>query len=134
MLNILFLLTGLSLAEDDTKLLYSSVTKGEKVPYNGILLTHESMAEIIATHESELKTCGVNSSYELLKQKNELDLKYELYSAKCENEKILYEEMIKYRDEELKKDRIKDAIQRTAFFSGFILGATSCVVIVNSLN
>ena len=134
MLNILFLLTGLSFAEDDTKLSYSSVIKGEKVPYNGILLTHESMAEIIATHEAELKICSVNSSYELSKQKNELDSKYDLYSAKCENEKILHEEMIKYRDKELKKDRIKDVIQRTAFFSGFILGATSCVVIVNSLN
>ena len=132
MINILMMI-NLSFA-DNTQLIYSNINKGEIAPYNGILLTKESMAEIISNHESELKICSENLNYELEKQKNDFNLKYDLYSARCENEKLMYQEMVSIRDNELKKDRIKDVIQRTAFFGGFILGATSCIIIVNSLN
>ena len=63
-----------------------------------------------------------------------MDTTYKLYESRCENEKLMYQEMIKIRDNELKKDRMKDVIQRTAFFGGFALGAATSVGIVYSLN
>lgn len=131
MLNVFLLFINLTYAED---LSYSFVKVGEKVPFSGVIMTNEALAKMIATHESQIKTCELESETQLKLQKNDLDTTYKLYESRCENEKLMYQEMIEIRDNELKKDRMKDIIQRAAFFGGFALGAATSVGIVYSLN
>lgn len=131
MLNVFLLLTSLAHAED---LSYSFIKSGEKAAFDGVIMTNEALAKLIATHESQIKTCELESETQLKLQKNELDTTYQLYESRCENEKLMYQEMISYRDDQLKKDRVKDVIQRAAFFGGFVLGAATSVGIVYSLN
>lgn len=131
MLNVFLLFINLSYAED---LSYSFIKAGEKATFNGVIMTNEALAKMIAAHESDVKMCELESETQLKLQKNDLDTTYKLYESRCENEKLMYQEMISVRDQELKKDRLKDVIQRTAFFGGFALGAATSVGIVYSLN
>lgn len=130
MLNF-FLLVSLASAAD---LSYSNVTKGSKVPFDGVLMTQDALVQLIATQESELKMCQLDKETELALQKNNLETKYDLYASRCEAEKKMNEELIAIRDEQIKKDKTKDIIQRTAFYAGFFLGAATSVGIVYSLN
>jgi len=131
MLTVFLLLASLSHAADTS---YSHVKKGQTVPFDGVLMTNDALVQMIATQESEVKTCELNSQTQMSLQKNELDLKYDLYEARCEAEKKMNEELIAIRDEQIEKDKIKDVIQRTAFFGGFVLGSAATIGIVYSLN
>ena len=113
---------------------YTHVKKGQSVPFDGVLMTNDALVQMIATQESEVKTCELNAQTEISLQRNDLNLKYDLYEARCEAEKKMYEELLVIRDEQLKKDKVKDFIQRTAFFGGFALGSAVTVGIVYSLN
>jgi len=130
MLNF-FLLINLSLAAD---LSYTEIKENERAPFSGVLMTNDALVQLIATQESEIKTCELSKETELSLQKNNLDTKYQLYEARCESEKKMNEELIAIRDEQIKKDKLKDVIQRTAFFVGFALGSATSVGIVYSLN
>lgn len=131
MLTVFLLLANLAYAADTS---YTHVKKGQSVPFDGVLMTNDALVQMIATQESEVKTCELNSQTQMSLQRNELNLKYDLYEAKCEAENKMNEELIALRDEQLKKDRIKDFIQRTAFFGGFALGSAATIGIVYSLN
>jgi hypothetical protein len=131
MLNVFLFLINLSYAADTS---YTHVKEGQKAPFDGILMTNDALIQMIATQETEVKTCELDKKTQLELQKNELNTKYQLYEARCESEKKMNEELITIRDEQLKKDKAKDIIQRAAFFGGFVLGATTSVGIVYSLN
>lgn len=113
---------------------YVNIQKGEEAPISGKLLSEEALAKIIAQHESELKELQVKNQYELTKQSDELSLKYDLYEMRCEENIIMYKQMIDIRDTEIKKQSRKDWIQRWAFFGGYVLGAAMTIGIVHSVN
>ena len=90
--------------------------------------------ERIATHEKELLQSDLDKEFELQKRTDELNLKYDLYHARAEADKEMYQQMIELRDEEIKIQARKDWIQRLAFFGGFALGTATTIGITYSVN
>ena len=113
---------------------YANVDKGDPAPFTGKLLTHDALAQIIATHEKEILQADLNREFDLQKNSDTLNLKYDLYEAKCEANTIMYQQMIDLRDEEIKLQARKDWIQRLAFFGGFALGTATTIGITYSVN
>jgi len=113
---------------------YVNVSEGDPAPFSGKLLTHAAMAKIIATHEKEMLQADLDREFELEKKTDELDLKYDLYEARCEANIEMYTQMIALRDEEIKIQARKDWVQRLAFFGGFALGTATTIGIVYSVN
>ena len=113
---------------------YANVDKGDPAPFTGKLLTHDALAQIIATHEKEMLQADLDKEYELQKTTDRLNLKYDLYYARAEADKEMYQQMIELRDEEIKIQARKDWIQRLAFFGGFALGTATTIGITYSVN
>ena len=113
---------------------YANVDKGDPAPFTGKLLTHDALAQIIATHEKELLQSDLDKEFELQKRTDQLNLKYDLYHARAEADKEMYKQMIELRDEEIKIQARKDWIQRLAFFGGFALGTATTIGITYSVN
>ena len=113
---------------------FANVDKGDPAPFTGKLLTHDALAQIIATHEKEILHADLDKEFELQKISDSLTLKYDLYEAKCDANEVMYAEMIKLRDEEIKKQAKRDWIQRLAFFGGFALGTATTIGITYSVN
>lgn len=124
------LMSTLMAAEID----YTNISKGDPAPFSGKLLTHDALSEIIATHENELLRADLDKEYELQKLSDNLNLKYDIYEAKCEANTEMYKGMIEIRDDELKAQARKDWIQRLAFFGGFALGTATTIGITYSVN
>ena len=113
---------------------YANVDKGDPAPFTGKVLTHDALAQIIATHEKEMLQADLDKEYELQKTTDRLNLKYDLYYARAEADKEMYQQMIELRDEEIKIQARKDWIQRLAFFGGFALGTATTIGITYSVN
>ena len=113
---------------------YANVDKGDPAPFTGKLLTHDALAQIIATHEKELLQSDLDKEFEIQKLSDQLNLKYDLYAAKCESNTEMYQQMIELRDEEIKIQARKDWIQRLAFFGGYALGTATTIGITYSVN
>jgi len=113
---------------------YVNVSEGDPAPFSGKLLTHAAMAKIIATHEKEMLQADLDREFELEKKTDELNLKYDLYEARCEANTEMHKQMIELRDEEIKIQARKDWIQRLAFFGGFALGTATTIGITYSVN
>jgi len=113
---------------------YANVDKGDPAPFTGKLLTHDALAQIIATHEKEILQADLNREFDLQKKSDTLNLKYDLYEARCEANTEMYTQMIAVRDDEIKMQARKDWIQRLAFFGGFALGTATTIGITYSVN
>lgn len=113
---------------------FANVDKGDPAPFTGKLLTHDALAQIIATHEKELLQADLDKEFELQRTSDKLNLKYDLYSTRCEADKQMYTQMIEARDTELQAQARKDWIQRLAFFGGFALGTATTIGITYSVN
>tara|TARA_B100001093_G_scaffold517609_1_gene599703 strand:+ start:13500 stop:13895 length:396 start_codon:yes stop_codon:yes gene_type:complete len=113
---------------------YANVDKGDVAPFTGKLLTHDALSQIITTHEKELLQADLDKEFELQKVTDTLNLKYDLYYARAEADKAMYQQMIELRDEEIKIQSRKDWIQRLAFFGGFALGTATTIGITYSVN
>jgi hypothetical protein len=113
---------------------YANIDKGDPAPFTGKLLTHDALSQIIATHEKELLQADLDKEFEIQKTSDKLNLKYDLYHAKCEADKQLHSQMIEIRNEELKIQSRKDLIQRAAFIGGFALGSAVTIGITYSVN
>ena len=131
MLSIIMMI---QLSANAADLKYEYISEGEKSTFSGVIMTNDALIQMIATHESEVKTCELDKSTQLQLSKNNADKQYELLALQHSMDKELYEDMISIRDEQIKKDKTKDIIQRVAFFGGFILGSATSVGIVYSLN
>lgn len=113
---------------------FVNIEKGANAPFSGKLISHDALAGMIATHESELQSLTAEKDYELQKQFEELTLKYELYEIKCSANEEMYKQMIDFRDKEINAHARKDWIQRLSFYGGFALGAVTTVGIAYSVN
>ena len=113
---------------------YINIKEGDPAPFTGKLLTRAALAQMIATHEKEMLQADLDREFELQKKTDELNLKYDLYYARCEANKEMYTQMIELRDEEIKIQARKDWVQRLAFFGGFALGTATTIGIVYSVN
>jgi hypothetical protein len=113
---------------------FVNIEEGAPAPFSGKLFTEEAVAKIIANHEAEVLQADLDKEYEVSKKSDELNLKYDIYEAKCKANTEMYKSMIVLRDDELKAQARKDWIQRFAFYGGFAIGTATTIGIVYSVN
>jgi len=113
---------------------FVNIEEGEPAPFSGKLFTEEAIAKIIANHEAEMLQSDLDKEFEIEKKTDELNLKYDIYEAKCEANTEMHKSMILLRDDELKAQARKDWIQRFAFYGGFAIGTATTIGIVYSVN
>jgi hypothetical protein len=97
-------------------------------------LTEEALAEIIIQNEEEVAKCKIDSDYEIEKFKANSDLKYNLLEVRYDAEIEMYKRMIEVRDEQIRRDKKKDVLQRWGVYGAFILGVGTTVAITHTVN
>ena len=123
-----------SFADDTTVVDYIEISKGEVAPFDGRLFTSQGIAKILADHEAEKSKLKIEFDYELNKTTLDLNLKYDVLDSRRQSEILMYETMLKARDEELNKAAKKNTLQKWAAYGSFVLGAATSVAIFYSVN
>jgi len=111
---ILILITFISQTAYGQKV--SSLQKGEKAPFAGILLDREAEARISAKKDTEVRLCLADKEYKLEKLKTECGFNQRLLNIEKEKQKKIYDELLT-----LKTERIK-ALQKPDLKLYFALG------------
>jgi hypothetical protein len=117
-----------------------SIKKGDSAPFDGSLLSPDSVARILAEKEYQDKKCLLDKEFALARQQAKCDL--DVNRCKVErdicNEK--YNSMMKIRDEEIK--RLQDLVIKTDksnyntlyFLGGIALGMAAVIGISYAVN
>jgi len=113
-------------------LVVEGIQKGQKAPYNGIIMDAESAAKVIAEREYEIKKCDIKIEHEKKKKDSLCDLKTKILDAKLEAEKDKYEAVTKIKTEEIK--RLTEVIENSSadysewwFVGGFVAGILTSI-------
>ena len=117
-MKFFLLMSGLAFANPD----FVNLEEGQAAPFDGKLLTNESLTEIISQHEREINQCEINAEFNLKKFEANQQLRYDLLNTRYESEVEMYQIMIKSRDMQIKKDKKRDVWQRWATYGAFMLG------------
>lgn len=123
----------LSLMLSNTSLAQVAIVKGQPAPADGILLTKEEAAKILAEKQAAEEICRVNSEASLEKEKAKCELTSGLLKNELELEKKKFDEINKLRNEQDKvfMDRIDDSGDNTYyFFGGLAVGALTTTIAV----
>jgi len=118
-----YLLLGLAHADPD----YTHLKAGSKAPFSGVLLTNESLTDIITKNERDLAQCKIDSEFSFKEFESKKNLEYEVLKTRYDSEQKLYLKMISDRDIQIEKDKKKDVIQRWGLYGAFILGVGTAV-------
>lgn len=125
-----FLLSANSLAQ-------TAVAKGQPSPADGVFLTKEEAAKILADKQAAAEICKINSEAAVEKEKNKCDLDKGLLKNELELEKKKFDEINRLRNEQDKVflDRIDDGGDNAYyFFGGLAVGAiVSTAAIVGTI-
>lgn len=138
MLN-LFLLLNLAYATEvnekkDPDLDFVTIQAEESAPFSGYLFTDEALTNLISQHRGELLAMNIDHETNMKLLEEDLNYKHSLDSLKWESKEQMYLDLIKIRDDQIKKSENKDIIQRVAFFGGFVLGSAITIGITYSVN
>lgn len=117
------LILGLASTSPD----FARVKEGTRVPFSGILLTDESLAEIIAKNEREVRQCKIDADFSLKEFEAKTDLEYQILKTRYDADLKTYLQMISERDTQIEKDKKKDVIQRWGFYGSFALGVGAAI-------
>ena len=118
-----FLLSGIASASPD----FTRVKEGTKAPFSGVLLTDESLAEIIAKNEREVRQCKIDADFSFKEFEAKADLEYQILKTRYDSNLNTYLQMISERDAQIEKDKKKDVIQRWGFYGSFVLGVGAAI-------
>tara|TARA_R110000824_G_scaffold151992_2_gene323080 strand:- start:7149 stop:7589 length:441 start_codon:yes stop_codon:yes gene_type:complete len=113
-------------------LVIEGIQKGQKAPFNGIIMDSESAAKVIAEREYEIKKCEIKIEHEKKKKDSLCDLKTSILDAKLGAEIEKNEEIRKIKDEEIK--RLTQILEETSsdysewwFVGGFAAGILTSI-------
>jgi hypothetical protein len=87
------------------------IQKGERAPFDGLLLSQEAAAKVFSTNEKELKQCELDCGYKLDIQKLEAKLVSETLQLQLETEREMHLATITKYDNDidaLKNVKIED--------------------------
>lgn len=129
-MKFFLLISGLAFANPD----FVNLEEGQTAPFDGKLLTNESLTEIISQHEREINQCEIDAAFDLKKFQANQQLSYDLLNTRYESEVEMYQIMIKSRDMQIKKDKKRDVWQRWATYGAFMLGVGTTVAVTYSVN
>ena len=126
----LFLLFSFPTFAND--LVVEGIQKGQKAPYNGIIMDSESAAKVIAEREYEIKKCEIKIEHEKKKKDSLCDLKTGILDAKLNSEIEKNKQIRSIKDEEIK--RLTKVIEETSadysewwFVGGFVAGILTSI-------
>lgn len=109
------------------------IEKGQPAPENGVFLTNNQAAKLIAEKNAVDKICEVNKTYAVEIEKQQCVLDKKTLQNEVDYQKSKYDQIIKIRDEN-EKDlyrKIGDGGNNLYWFAGGIAaGATTVVVSV----
>lgn len=104
------------------------VRAGEAVPFDGVLLTKEEAAKLLAEKEAQEKLCKANSDFEKEKVTSVCNLEKQTLQITVDTQKQKYEEIVALKDAENK--RLYEQIEESTadygaywFAGGLALGA-----------
>ena len=113
-------------------LVVEGIQKGQKAPYNGIIMDAESAAKVIAEREYEIKKCEIKIEHEKKKKDSLCDLKTGILDAKLNSEIEKNKQIRSIKDEEIK--RLTKVIEETSadysewwFVGGFVAGILTSI-------
>jgi hypothetical protein len=118
-LALLFIFSGTSFAQ-------TAVVKGQQCPADGIFLTKEEAAKILAEKQAAAEICRINNEASVEKEKTKCGFEKGLLQNELDFEKKKFDEIIGLRNAQDKVflDRIDDGGDNTYyFFGGLALGA-----------
>ena len=99
-ISVLILITFISQTTYAQKI--SSLQKGEKAPFTGILLDREAEARISSKKATEVRLCEADREYKLEKLKAECGFNQRVLNIQKEKEKKVYDELLRLKTERIK--------------------------------
>tara|TARA_A100001515_G_scaffold139851_1_gene134920 strand:- start:1131 stop:1568 length:438 start_codon:yes stop_codon:yes gene_type:complete len=106
----------------------AAIKKGQKAPFDGILLDKKAEATIAAKRESAVKICELNMDYSVKKIKAECNFEKRLIVIDRDTNKKKFNELMRIKDGEVKrlhtalKNSQKPDYTKLWFVGGFIAG------------
>jgi hypothetical protein len=98
MISSLLLFVAFANAQD-----FMQVQKGQPAPFTGTLLTPESVATIVAKHDSDVAMCVAESDHKLQEQEIKCELQVQKTEYDFSSYKMTSEALIQEKDKELDK-------------------------------
>ena len=117
------LLLGIANASPD----FTHIKSGARAPFAGVLLTNESLAEIITQNEREIRQCKIDADFSFKEFEAKKNLEYQLLKIRYDADLKTHLQMISARDAQIEKDKKKDVIQRWGFYGSFVLGVGAAI-------
>ena len=118
-----YLLLGIANASPD----FTHIKSGARAPFAGVLLTNESLAEIITQNEREIRQCKIDADFSFKEFEAKKNLEYQLLKIRYDADLKTHLQMISARDAQIEKDKKKDVIQRWGFYGSFVLGVGAAI-------
>jgi hypothetical protein len=106
----------------------AAIKKGQKAPYDGILLDKTAEATITAKRESAVKICKIDKNYTVKKLKTECNFNKRLLTIEKEADKKRYNNLMALKNAEVKrlettlKKLQKPDYSKLWFVGGFVAG------------
>jgi hypothetical protein len=134
----------LSLLFCSTSLAQVSLAKGQPAPEDGIFLTKEQAAKILAEKQAAEQICKINQEAAVAVEKNKCDYDKNLLKNELNYEKTKYEQISKLRD--VQEERLYETVADSGdnlywFVGGITIGATAAaatavgiVILINQVN
>jgi uncharacterized protein (DUF927 family) len=108
----------------------AAIKKGQKAPYNGILLDKKAEATITAKRESAVKICEIDKNYTIKKLKTECNFNKRLLTIEKDSDKKRYNNLMALKNAEVKrlettlKKLQKPDYSKLWFVGGFVAGVS----------
>lgn len=130
-MKFLFLFLNIAYASNPD---FTSISAGDKAPFEGVLLTEEALAKIISKNEREIEQCKIDAEFEMKDQAAKFQLDYDLLEVRYKSENKMYLDMIEVRDQQIKFDKKKDILQKWSTYGAFLLGVGTTIGISYAVN
>ena len=106
----------------------AAIKKGQKAPFDGILLDKRAEATMTAKRESAVKICEMNKDFSVKKITAECNFKKRLIVIERDTNKKKFDELMRIKNSEVK--RLESALKKTQkpdytklwFVGGFVAG------------
>ena len=89
----------------------AAIKKGQKAPFDGILLDKKAEATITAKRESAVKICEIDKNYTIKKLKSECDFNKRILTIEKEAAEKKYNGLMALKNAEIK--RLEDSLKKT---------------------
>jgi len=110
------------------------ITKGQRAPFNGIILDGPSAAKVISAHEYATEKCKIKSEHDVKKAKANCELEKDILAAKLQSLHEKHTAITKIKDTEI--TRLQGALRDVSadysewwFVGGVIAGIATSIAI-----